>query len=95
MGVSPRNLARLFQAELGLSPAAYVEMTRVDIARTLLEDSRSPIKVIAHTAGFGSIATLRRAFLRQIGVTPAGYRSRFQTSGLGKAADYETDVGLS
>jgi len=95
VSVSPRNLARLFQSELGLSPAAYVEMTRVDIARALLEDSRSPIKVIAHAAGFGSIATLRRAFLRQIGVTPAGYRSRFQTSGSGNSADDETDAGLS
>src|SRR5690606_20646151 len=32
-GVSPRHLSRLFRAELGLSPATYVELTRIDIAR--------------------------------------------------------------
>ena len=71
-GVSPRHLSRLFHAELGMSPAAYVELTRLDIARGLLEDSASPIKAIAYAAGFGSTATLRRALLRRIGVTPAG-----------------------
>ena len=82
-GVSPRHLSRLFRAERGTSPAAYVELTRVDIARRLLEDSNAPIKVIAHVAGFGSTATLRRAFLRGIGITPVQYRSRFQTAGSG------------
>jgi len=38
-GVSPRHLSRLFYAELRMSPAAYVELTRLDIARGLLEDS--------------------------------------------------------
>lgn len=80
-GVSPRHLSRLFRAELGMNPAAYVELTRVDIARRLLEESAAPIKVIAHAAGFGSTTTLRRAFLRGIGVTPLQYRMRFQTTG--------------
>jgi len=79
-GVTPRHLSRLFQAELGISPAAYVELTGIDIARGLLEGSTSPIKRIAYAAGFGSTATLRRAFLRKIGVTPVEYRLRFQTT---------------
>lgn len=79
-GMSPRHLSRLFRTELGITPAAYVELTRVDLARHLLEDSASPIKAIAYAAGFGSIATLRRAFLRRIGVTPLDYRARFQTT---------------
>lgn len=79
--VSPRHLSRLFRAELGMNPAAYVELTRVDIARHLLENSNAPIKAIAHTAGFGSTTTLRRAFLRALGVTPMDYRLRFQTTG--------------
>ena len=82
-GVSPRHLSRLFRAELRMSPAAYVELTRLDIARGLLEDSASPIKAIAYAAGFGSTATLRRALLRKIGVTPLEYRRRFQTTNSG------------
>jgi transcriptional regulator GlxA family with amidase domain len=91
VGVSPRHLSRLFHAELGVSPAVYVELTRIDIARRLLEDSAAPIKAIAFSAGFGSTATLRRAFLRRIGVTPMEYRLRFRTTGSGD----ESDAGLS
>ncbi|MBV9883504.1 MAG: DJ-1/PfpI family protein [Sphingomonadaceae bacterium] len=93
-GTSPRNLARLFNSELGMSPAAYVELTRVDIARRLLEGTAWPIKMIAHSAGFGSTATLRRAFLRRIGVTPLEYRQRFQTTS-DDAGDDESALDLS
>lgn len=64
-----------------MSPAAFVELTRVDMARRLLEESNSPIKAVAHTAGFGSSATLRRAFLRRMNVTPQEYRARFRSTG--------------
>ena len=93
-GVSPRHLSRLFHAELGMSLAAYVELTRIDIARRLLEDSISPIKMIAYAAGFGSTTTLRRAFLRGIAVTPLQYRHRFQTTSDDAEAD-EGGAGLS
>ena len=95
VGVSSRNLGRLFQSELGMTPAAYVELIRIDIARGLLENSRSPIKAIAHASGFGSSATLRRAFLRGIGTTPSEYRSRFRTAGSGVAVRDGSDASLS
>jgi transcriptional regulator GlxA family with amidase domain len=95
VGVSPRHLSRLFHSELGMSPAAYVELTRIDVARRLLEDGTAPIKAIAYAAGFGSTATLRRAFLRKIGVTPLEYRLRFQTTGSDDTSDGESDAGLS
>jgi transcriptional regulator GlxA family with amidase domain len=94
-GVSPRHLSRLFRAELKMSPAAYVELTRLDIARGLLEDSASPLKAIAYAAGFGSTATLRRALLRKIGVTPLEYRRRFQTTNSDDAKDDKSGPGLS
>ena len=95
VGTSPRQLSRLFRAELGVNPAAYVELTRIDIARRLLEESSAPIKTIAYAAGFGSTATLRRALLRSIGVTPQEYRQRFRTTAsLDSAAD-ETGADMS
>lgn len=86
-GHSPRHLRRLFRTQVGMSPATYVELVRIDIARRLLEESSAPIKTIAHAAGFGSITTMRRAFLRRIHVTPLEYRLRFQTTGQGTIAD--------
>jgi transcriptional regulator GlxA family with amidase domain len=93
--VSPRHLSRLFRAELGVNPAAYVESARVDIARRLLEDSAAPIKAITYTAGFGSPTTLRRAFLRRLGVPPLEYRLRFQTSESRDAVEDENAAILS
>lgn len=46
--MGPRQLSRLFRAELGSSAATYVELTRIDIARRLLEDSSAPLKTIAY-----------------------------------------------
>lgn len=93
-GASPRHLSRLFGVEMGMTPAAYVESTRLDIARRLLENSAWPIKAIAYAAGFGSTATLRRALLRRIGVTPLQYRHRFQTTS-DDAGDGEGAADLS
>ncbi len=94
-GSSPRHLSRLFHDELGMSPASYVELTRLDFARRLLEESNSPIKVIAYAAGFRSTTTLRRAFSRRIGVTPQEYRLRFRTTGNNVAVEHRSDAGLS
>lgn len=93
--VSPRHLSRLFQAELGLSPGTYVELTRIDIARRLLEESAAPIKAIAFAAGFGSTATLRRAFMRTVGVTPLEYRLRFQSANAEDVGENGSDADLS
>lgn len=94
-GVSSRHLARLFHAELGMNTGAYVELTRIEMARRLLEDSAAPIKAVAYAAGFGSTTTLRRAFLRRLGVTPLQYRQRFQTTGPLETRDAGSAVILS
>ena len=75
--MSDRNFARAFKAETGLTPAVYVEALRVERARLALESGREPIEAIARRCGFGTVETLRRAFARRLGVSPAAYRDRF------------------
>ncbi|WP_375765574.1 GlxA family transcriptional regulator [Archangium gephyra] len=77
--MSPRNFARVFRRETGSTPADFVEAARLDAARRLLEETGSPLKQIAAECGFGDVNGLRRAFLRQLAVTPAEYRRRFQS----------------
>lgn len=77
MDLSPRHFARLFHNEVGLTPAAWVEATRVAAARRLLEDGEEPPKQVAARCGFADADTLRRAFARTVGVTPAEYRKRY------------------
>lgn len=77
LALERRQLTRLFAQETGLSPARWVEQTRLALARNLLEDGGKPPKVVAAEAGFGSVRVLRRVFQRHLGVTPAEYRKRF------------------
>ncbi|HEY4172179.1 MAG TPA: helix-turn-helix domain-containing protein, partial [Rhodopila sp.] len=76
-GLSPRHFARLFRNEIGGTPAAWVEAARISAARCLLEDGRDAPKQVASLCGFANADTLRRAFTRYVGVTPAAYRRQY------------------
>ena len=80
-GLSPRHFARLFHQEVGATPAAWVEEVRIAAARRLLEAGRDTPKRVAVLCGFADADTLRRAFGRHLGVTPAEYRKRFARAG--------------
>lgn len=79
-GMSPRNFTRLFAAELGTTPASYLESLRCERAKALLLDSDLPLKVVAFRCGFTSDQQLRKAFLRRFALTPRDYRERFRTA---------------
>jgi transcriptional regulator GlxA family with amidase domain len=78
--LSPRHFARSFRAEVGVTPARYIEHVRLEAARRRLEDTSEPIGAIAASCGFGTPETMRRVFLRALGVGPAEYRRRFHTA---------------
>jgi transcriptional regulator GlxA family with amidase domain len=74
--VSPRHLTRLFRAELGLTPARYVEDVRIDAGKRALEQGFS-VAGAARAAGFGTSESMRRAFVLRVGVAPRTYQQRF------------------
>ena len=76
--MSERHFARVFTREVGMTPARFVELTRVEAARRRLEESSLNIDAVAVQSGFGSAETMRRAFLRTVRVNPAQYRHRFR-----------------
>jgi transcriptional regulator GlxA family with amidase domain len=75
--MSERTFSRVFKKETGVSPAAFVEASRVDRAKALLESSDWSLARVADRAGFGDISGLHRAFQKRLGVTPGEYRERF------------------
>ncbi|MEU1415218.1 GlxA family transcriptional regulator [Streptomyces sp. NPDC005731] len=80
VGVSVRQLTRLFRAEAGMTVTRFVEQIRLEAAQGLLESGTDPLDVVARRSGFGSEETLRRAFQREHGITPGAYRARFRTT---------------
>lgn len=79
--MSPRNFARVFTREVGMTPARYVLRQRVEAARRELEESPRGQDEIAARCGFGDAVRMRRVFLREMNVTPGRYRERFRQRG--------------
>lgn len=76
--MSPRHFARCFHEEFGVTPAKFVERVRLEAARQLLASGHDSVEQVALRCGFGSAETLRRVFIRRMGVGPAAYRLRMQ-----------------
>lgn len=79
-GMSPRHFARCFTAEVGVTPARYVETVRLEAARRLLEETDEGVESVARSCGFGTAETMRRTFVRILRLPPAEYRARFRTA---------------
>jgi AraC-like DNA-binding protein len=73
-GVSRFQLLRGFAHELGITPHAYLMQRRVLLAQRFLADGETPAHAAAH-AGFADQSHMTRAFVRQLGITPARYRA--------------------
>ena len=80
--VSERHLVRMFRDQIGLTPARFVEQARLEAAKVLLATGDLSQESVARRTGFGTTDTLRRAFRRNLGVSPGVYRNRFRTTGI-------------
>jgi transcriptional regulator GlxA family with amidase domain len=78
--MSPRNFARVFAHSVGVTPAAYVQASRLERARVLLETTDLRLEELAARCGFGTVDALRRTFARKLHVSPSQYRSRFSAA---------------
>jgi transcriptional regulator GlxA family with amidase domain len=80
LAMSERNLTRVFQRETASTPAEFIERARFELARRLLEDNSSSLKLIAANTGFGTEERMRRVFRRRLGITPRDYCERFSST---------------
>jgi len=75
--MSPRHFTRVFTHEVGEAPGAYVERIRTEAARRQLEETDDTVTAIAARCGFGTAETMRRNFVRRMGISPDQYRKTF------------------
>lgn len=79
VGLSSRQVARLFASELNTTPGKFVEQVRVDHAKALLAAGHSIAKT-AEASGLGSSESMRRTFHQRLRISPSDYRTRFRSS---------------
>jgi transcriptional regulator GlxA family with amidase domain len=77
VAMSERNFRRVFTREVGTSPLQFIEAARLEAARRLLEEGHLPLKSVAARVGFASEQSLRKLFIKHMGVAPQAYRERF------------------
>jgi AraC-like DNA-binding protein len=73
-GVSRSLLAERFTHLVGIPPIQYLAQWRIQLAASLLRTTKSSLAEIADRVGYGSEASLSRAFKRWVGVAPVVYR---------------------
>ena len=77
-GISRRNLEVKFRKSVGRTILAEIQRIRLDHAKRMLRDTDLPIPQIAAASGYNSASYLTQVFRKEIGVTPARYRTRYR-----------------
>jgi transcriptional regulator GlxA family with amidase domain len=80
MGMSARHFTRVCLRETGLNPGGFVDRMRVEAAKQIIDSSSCGLKEVADLCGFKSADSMRRTFLRILGITAAEYASRFKST---------------
>lgn len=75
VGISPRQLHRLFLQHTGQTPGENVRRIRLEAAGRLIAATELPLSQVAATCGFGSAETLRQAFVARYGIAPRAFRA--------------------
>lgn len=91
VGVSQRQLERLFEKWLEVAPAQYYVRVRLDRARSLLRHSSMPIFDAAVACGFTSASHFSRAYRSHFGRSPTSDRLRTSKTEQDKQAHSSLD----
>lgn len=73
-GLSSRQLRRIIQQELGVSPIDLMQTRRLLLAKQLLTETKLPVTQIAYASGFSSLRRFNDAFSRQYRMPPTRLR---------------------
>ena len=81
VGLSRRQLLRLFRREIGKTPAEILIQRRLERARSLVLHSHLPLAVVSTAVGFSSQSHLTSSYKKYFGTTPAEHRRTHQLGG--------------
>ncbi len=75
LGISQRQLERLFRENLNRSPKNYLAYIRLSKARQMLDHSERTVSEIGRACGFRSASHFSRSYRRAFGMTPNEQRT--------------------
>ena len=76
--MSRRSFDRHFRSAVGVSPKAWINQQRINLAKQLLEVEELSIEQLANKVGYDNGITLRFNFNKYVGVAPSRYQSQFK-----------------
>ncbi len=77
---SRRNIARRFKQVTGITPIEYLQKTRIEAAKRLLEQTNQQMIEVMLNTGYNDPKAFRKIFRKTVGMTPTGYRAKFQAA---------------
>lgn len=75
LGLSERQLRRLFERTFGVTPTEYRTTCRLLLAKSLLTDTSLPITRVAFACGFSSVRRFNDAFSNRYRMSPTRFRA--------------------
>jgi transcriptional regulator GlxA family with amidase domain len=91
VNMSPSRLHQLFKNDLGVPPAKFLRVLRLERAKELLETSYLSVKQVMVQVGVTDGSHFVRNFKKAYGCTPANYRGQvFQH----ESTDAEADLAV-
>jgi AraC-like DNA-binding protein len=71
--MSKETLRRKCQASFEVSPSVYIQQTRLQQAKLLLEHDKMNVSEVAYAVGFDSLAYFSKVFKKYYGVNPSSF----------------------
>ena len=79
LAIDRSYLYRVFKDAVGMSPKEYLNTYRLNVARSLLEETDHSISQIALSSGFFSFSAFYRSFVQKYGQSPREYQYAFRS----------------
>lgn len=77
-GMSRRTFERRFKRATGDTPLAYLQRTRVEAAKRLLENQHGTFEAISYRVGYENSSHFREVFKKHAGLLPSAYQHHFR-----------------
>ncbi len=75
--LDPDYGSRIFKKEFGVTFSGYIQQKRLDLAKSMLEETDLPVSAISEKVGYDDYSYFTRVFRKTVGITPLEYRNKY------------------